>query len=483
MVIRDERQLRKTIAEIDKRSTADGWNEAVTCLKRAHAHASHNSISGAVENYERAADLYTEAGFDLKVVDVLKQLLKLAPDHAVAQERLSRLLDPAAAQDAPLEPLPPVEAPPSDADAKPRRSKTNHPTLPPRSVSKGKMPAVSSSAEEDKPPPRSVSRGKMPAVASKAEHDTTPPRTSSRGKMPAVPPRSTPEQLFPPSDETTMPAQPAPPPAADPNPWEMATDKFHPRPARSSSRSSHSSDNATPSDVSSKLRPVASSTNRLLLLDGRDQRDHARRLESTGTWQVAMALEPASGDGAASAIVIIKGPRVFVGLADGTGKAPGAAAAAERACLEIHRLRSAVEPAVVLETVDLVLHDQPGLGEASGMAFSVTRDQVVGACVGNIILHVVDGIAASAVGVAAAADGPLLGSGKVAVSRFGTMWSGSLVAATETVVRHVSPTVMTQCLALQDVGEAAQALLAASRDSHGKQREDALVVVVRAGSA
>jgi hypothetical protein len=497
MGIKDEKQLRKAIAEIEKRATTDGWSEAISCLKLAHVHATHNSIDAAVKHYLRAADLYAETGFDLKVMDVLKQLLKLAPDHAAAQERLSRLLASTENTARPVDhsaPLP--AAPPEGAPRTRRPSRTDHATLPPRTASKANLPAVT---------PRSTSKGDLPAVTprstSKANLAVVPARSTSKTDLPASkpPPVPLPDDT---TQETTLPNTPAPPPAratttkpavpaAPSNAWDMVTDKVRNRiaaapgpvsPPPPPNKPVETAASTPVPDVSGKVRAVGAPRRALLLVDGRDQSGHARRLDLDGTWQVAMACEPVTGEGESCALVMIKGGRVHLGLADGARDRPGGAVAADAVCLEIRRLRSAGEPAEVLHTIDQVLKVDSKGGQSSGMLAAITAEQVTGATVGGIAMFTLQGKTLSAV-TGVRAQGPLLGSGAVVPSAFETGWSGTLLAATAGVTRYVDAKAMGQCLSLPDVGNAAQALLRAARAPNGSLREDALVVVLRhAGS-
>lgn len=85
------RQLAQAIKGVERQAAVHHRPEAVKLVQRARVQSANNASQDAVESLMQSVSLYQEAGFTLKVVFLLKQVLSLEPGHAEAARLLGRV--------------------------------------------------------------------------------------------------------------------------------------------------------------------------------------------------------------------------------------------------------------------------------------------------------------------------------------------------------------------------------------------------------
>ena len=197
-------------------------------------------------------------------------------------------------------------------------------------------------------------------------------------------------------------------------------------------------------------------------------------------WRYAAMVRGARGAGQDRAAVIELADRLVIVLADGAGGTARGAVAAERVIAAARaEAASATEWGGVIETIDR----DPALGGGQATAVIATLDErgVRGASVGDSAAWLVRGGAITEL-TAAQVRKPLVGSGAVATPfGCGPLAGATLLVGSDGLFHYAPRADLARLASLDDVDEAARALVERVRLPGGGLADDVSVVVCRAG--
>jgi serine/threonine protein phosphatase PrpC len=188
-------------------------------------------------------------------------------------------------------------------------------------------------------------------------------------------------------------------------------------------------------------------------------------------YEYAVEVVAASAKGQDRATVIARPDGLVIALADGAGGTGGGAAAAQ-----------AVIDAVVAGTEWQALDDDParlGHGQTTAVVVTLSAAGIEGASVGDSVAWLIgnelDELTARQIRM------PLLGSGCVPVGFIaGPLGDGTLLVATDGLVRYAKPQDIARIARGRDLGAAVRALVELVRLPSGALQDDVAVVLCRA---
>jgi len=190
----------------------------------------------------------------------------------------------------------------------------------------------------------------------------------------------------------------------------------------------------------------------------------------------------ADGGGQDRLQVLRRGERLIVVIADGAGGRSGGAEAAEHAVNLIakhaHELETKADCEKLLQKADTAISADTKCGETTAVVVVAREKEIYGASVGDSGAWILDGTSIDQL-TQFQQRKPFLGNGGLAVGFHKEEWGGTLLVATDGLLKYTSREAIAATVAQADLGELPAALVGLVRYPSGNLPDDIAIAVCR----